>query len=254
MAIVDQRPLVVWTSQRTGGTNLAYALFSRSRWPQVGHEPFNLDRIFGHITKQWLENQDEVLLLESIRKVCQRGVLIKQCVEVVPWEVSRALAEATLESDYRQLFLYRKNAVARLLSVHFSQTNAVWEPGTARKKESDGELSLETPLPVKKLVNMEARAVGRLSEIWQLLCRRGAGPTALAYEDIYESDDPENASRLLQPIVIGLGLASGESEAAALVRMIVRDGHQGTRHMYSKFPGLDRLTEAAQKVPRFVPL
>ncbi len=45
------RPFIIWTLQRTGGTNLTVRLVELSGLESFPHEPFNIERIHGHITK-----------------------------------------------------------------------------------------------------------------------------------------------------------------------------------------------------------
>ena len=74
-------PFIIWTLQRTGGTNLAKQSVSRSDlmcnqhesvsmdYKPLDHEPFNMDRVYGHITRQWMASRDEGVLIEKMQEI-----------------------------------------------------------------------------------------------------------------------------------------------------------------------------------------
>ena len=59
------RPFIIWTLRRTGGTNLATRLMALSQYPKLEHEPFNPDRVHGHVTRNWVEHCDGYALDEE---------------------------------------------------------------------------------------------------------------------------------------------------------------------------------------------
>jgi hypothetical protein len=116
----DSLPFVVWTLQRTGGTNLTARLVELAGLKSAPHEPFNVGRVYGYITQAWQSDQDRVSLRQAVAEVAAKGEVIKHCVETVPWEITEALLEATHAAGYRHLFLYRRHAAERLLSLSTS--------------------------------------------------------------------------------------------------------------------------------------
>ena len=113
-------PLLIWTLQRSGGTNLTRRLEVLAGLAHGEHEPFNVEREFGHITRDWLARPDRATLDTAMHAACTQRRLIKHCVELVPWEVSQALAEQSVDLGYRHLFLYREQPRDRLLSLTFA--------------------------------------------------------------------------------------------------------------------------------------
>lgn len=260
-------PFIIWTLQRTGGTNLTQRLTERSGLPGTEHEPFNLGRVFGHVTEQWARDKNPDQLRRAMEEICKRGVIIKHCVETVPWEITEALARASASAGYRHLFLYRKNALDRLLSLHFAQKTGVWGPNMQQfarltgARESNPHASpdatgmevLAEAVPVQKMVKHEKSCVQTLTRTWHALNALGAKPRAIAYEDIYRTADPEQPVHILLPLLRYLGMSGSDAEDRAWVGDVVGKGDQGTRDKYRDLPGVGELAKHIQAVVPFAP-
>lgn len=249
---IEVRPVVIWTLQRTGGTNLARHLFGRIGGPATQHEPFNRGRIYGHVTERWISERNRAALDAAMAEICSGGALIKHCVETVPWEVSEALAMAASRAGYGHLFLYRNASLDRLLSLHYAKQSGIWGPEYQSGAALDEKI-FSQPLPVEELVSHERRATGMLSMAWRCLVEQGATPMALAYEDIYQAVDPGQARYKLAPVLQALGLSRGDGGDHAFIDQIIGSGDQGTRASYRNFPGIAELKKRLGAVPRFAP-
>lgn len=243
-------PFIIWTLQRTGGTNLTQRLVDRSDLICVQHEPFNAGRMYGHITQQWLASHDQSALVKDVQEIADQRVLIKHCVETVPWEISLALADATIHSGYQHLFLYRKNARDRLLSLHFARETGVWGP--KMNKEADDNTEIQA-IAVDNLIAHEHKSIGLLQRVWQHLISQGVHPLALSYEEIYRVK-PEQAIETLLPILKALGLSQNENNDSAFAMEVIGKGDQGTRDQYQSIPGINELENALQHTPFFNPV
>ncbi len=244
------RPFVIWTLQRTGGTNLTQRLVERSGIPSAPHEPFNVGRVYGEITKHWMESGDEAALIGSMKAIAAKRENIKHCVEMVPWEVTKALIDATVEAGYHHLFLYRANAKDRLLSLHFARSTGIWGPNMKGEEVPDDALSKE--LPVEQLVAHERMCSIRMNRAWRYLHDLGVRPYALSYEQVYRSE-PHSAGEKLCYILKGLGLSRGGKSDRLFVEQVLGRGDQGTRDKYSGIPGVDMLEASLKGVVRFLP-
>jgi|GEM_PF-833138 FkbM family methyltransferase len=249
---IEVKPIIIWTLQRTGGTNLARHLFGRTGRPATQHEPFNRGRIYGPVTEHWISERDRAALDVAMTKICNSGALIKHCVETVPWEISEALAAAASRAGYGHLFLYRNASLDRLLSLHYAKLSGIWGPEFQNNAALDEKI-FSQPLPVEELVSHERRANGMLSMAWRCLVEQGATPMALAYEDIYQAGDGSEARHRLAPVLRALGLANGEADDSAFIEQIIGSGDQGTRESYRSFPGVAELRKRLGAVPRFAP-
>ena len=271
------KPFVIWTLQRTGGTNLARQLFDRSgllesargktqadnpalRWLQGAdnqwklHEPFNYGeqgRLFGRITSDWVAGHDGESLEKATDEICSLHLPMKHCVEMVPLEVSQALADAAVRQGYRHLFLYRREGVNRLLSLHYAKLSGVW--GAQFKKEDLKARIFADPLPASELAAHETHCIGRLQALWDYLAGRGTGAYALAFEEIYGTDDPSAAEDALMPLLGHLGLSRGIEDDRRFVAETVGGGEQGTREEYTAFLGTAELEKALDSVEVFSP-
>jgi hypothetical protein len=205
------------------------------------------------VTEAWKQKKDRALLAEQMRAVCARRNILKHTVELAPQELSEALVECAGEFGYRHLFLYRRTALDRLLSLHFAQQSGVWGPKGAATKKVDEHAVFADALPAQKLADHERVCNQRLQKLWNVLSQRTPAPIALAFEDVY-SVSIEQAARALQPVLDGLGLARGPEEDAALVQLVVTEGRQGTQAQYARFDGMGELELALRKVPGFRPL
>jgi len=253
------RPFVIWTLQRTGGTNLTGQLAQRSGLKPREHEPFNKRRELGDITRRWIENEDQEQLLAAMDEVCAAKRPIKHCVEQVPWEISWALATRSSAAGYGHLFLYRKDPLSRLLSVEYARRTGVWGPRHLEKAEHD-DAAFRKPLDVPRLIEHEKRCNWLLSAAWHVLQGEGANPVALAYEDAYVAlayedayaDDAGAASEALVAVLRALDLSRGRSADRKLVDAVRARGNQGTRERYSRFEGRDELARQLATINTFI--
>jgi hypothetical protein len=247
-------PLLIWTLQRSGGTNLTRRLEGWCGLAAAEHEPFNREREFGALTVQWEAEADLDALHQAMHQACASRGLIKHCVELVPWEISEALAHQSVALGYRHLFLYREQPRDRLLSLTFAKRTGVWAPGKAREELDDVTPVLEDALPVNWLIERETLCAQRLNAAWGLLRELGAQPVALSFESVYKVPQPQAEARL-SLLLAELGLAR-RGDAAATQRFladVLARGDQGTSKLYDDFRGVQRLERALETVERFRP-
>lgn len=245
----NNQPFIIWTLRRTGGTNLAQALFERSPYPGVQHEPFNQDRVFGQITRDWLETHDEQAMRNALSAICERGSLIKHCVENLPPELNRILAEVSTRAGYQHVFLYRRHPLGRLLSLHFAQVFGVWgKEQVAQKAISDTLFA--TPIPVGKLIQHERHCRQQLDNVFALLKQYGSIPSVIVFEDIYTNSVREEASQMLARLLDRLKLSDFDEDAALFDRLL-GNGGQGTRSSYDQFVNYDEFARKVEQLGDF---
>jgi hypothetical protein len=244
-------PIIIWTLRRTGGTNLGTSLFDRSPYTAVQQEPFNDDRLYGGLTVAYRQSGDEAALRSALREILAGKVLIKHCVETVPPQLSLLLAEEAVAAGYRHVFLYRQNALGRLLSLHFALRSGVWGRQMAESRAIDESIFAE-PLPVQDLVVHEIDCRRRLNAVHERLCILGAIPLLVAFEQIYADADQSAVSKRLQVLLDGLGLSGGPESDEAFVAQVA-GGEQGTRDKYARFVNVRELAAAVDALPPFSP-
>jgi hypothetical protein len=245
------KPFVIWTLQRTGGTNLTQRLVERSSHPSIEHEPLNIGRVMGAVTENWLRSKDRAALNQAMTGLCARSVNIKHCVELVPWEVTEALVEASIAAGYHHLLLYRRQPLARLLSLHFAKVSGIWGPGHKNRPAESSDAAVAR-LPIPSLAQHEARCASTLQRVWDTLAAESPSVLALAFEDIYVSPRPQAAWRLAS-LLGALQLSDDPLRDKRFVDEVLNKGQQGTRDSYDRFEGIAELEQQLRRVPRFIP-
>jgi LPS sulfotransferase NodH len=248
------KPFVIWTLQRTGGTNLTQRLIALSGLPSTEHEPFNKRRIHGHVTQRWEDDGDLDAMNEAMATIAAGRRVIKHCVEMVPPEVSLALAKATSEAGYQHLFLYRRQALGRLLSLQFARVSGIWGSKMKDGREMPPEELSQHLLPVAQLVAHEQRSVAALTEVWDELLALGQSPSAIAYEDLYAAASPQAAQAVLAQLLVEMGVTVPAAKLPEVLADVLGRGDQGTRDAYDRFQGIAELADALAAVPGFVPV
>lgn len=260
-------PFIIWTLQRTGGTNLAMQLMNRAPQSKKRHEPFNVTRPYGHITKNWKQTSDRPVMKAAVEDICSQHVLIKHCVETVPRAVTMTLARVAADTGYRHLFLYRRNAADRLLSLYFARKTGIWGPKmkqavNARAAMEDGNSpsvdvtfkeTSDAQLPVARLIAHEKRCASNLSLVWNALTRLDAHPLAVAYEDIYFTEDSNQVLRVVSGLLSHLGLSTSDDEDRQFAANLRSKGDLGLRDQYAGFSGVDALKAELAKIAIFDP-
>lgn len=239
----EAAPFIIWTFRRTGGTNLSSALFDRSPFDKAQHEPFNVERQFGKVTSDWLEKPDPVAMQAAVEEICQRRIVIKHCLEIIPEEINTALAKAAVAQGYRHVFLYRRNALDRLMSLHFASQSGVWGKEHLKNGEINEEIFAQG-IPVQKLIAHESHCRTEMLRIYNLLRNENQQPLMLAFEDLYLNPDKTEAQRQVLNALQVLKLATDSQQDQAFAEKVLTGGEQGTRNHYSRFADYDRFSAA----------
>lgn len=250
MTDLQATPFIIWTLQRTGGTNLAHRLCERSSLSGTQHEPFNRGRAYGFVTTSWSNNHDHIALEAAIEEIIDAKPLIKHCVENVPMALNEELARASCAAGYKHLFLYRQQPLDRLLSLHFAQSTDIWGPEISDKTEFNDEV-FDNHLPVDNLVARELRCSNRLRSMWDLLNQLGGRPVAVSFEQLYASVDAEATRQTIRGLLGYLGLSQGEGPDEQFIDEVLHRGAQGTRSKYHKFSGVEELQRRLEQIEIF---
>jgi len=246
----DPAPFIIWTFRRTGGTHLAQALFDRALFDDLQHEPFNPDRVYGGVSRHWMEHEDESALRDALTQVCGQKWLMKHCVEMAPQELNRVLSEVSTRAGYRHVFLYRRNPLDRLLSLEFAQRSGAWGKDQVPQARMDDAIFSE-PLPVEEMREHEVACREAAREVYTQLRGLGHRPVLLAFEDLFLAGDMKRTRQQLHAVLAALGLSRGEAEDDAFVARVLTNGDQGTRERYTRFADYLRLEEALAVLGEF---
>lgn len=242
-----ERPFIIWTLRRCGGTNLGEALFKASKYNAIQHEPFNGDRLYGEVTKAWIEHKDLDKLYKSIECILEERPLIKHCFEIIPDEINQALLELSCKFGYKHIFLYREYPTDRLLSLNYAQVTGVWGKEQKSQKNIDS-LMFGSPVDVSRLIKHEHDSRRKMKLVYNSMIGKGIEPLSVTFESLY-SCTYEYSRNLVLSLFGCLAMGENKPDDKHLKRML-RGGAQGTKNDYLVFPKADQLIEEAKKIER----
>ncbi len=189
---MQDKPLIILTMRRTGGTALAGFLGSLSDKREITHEPFNLDRKFGHVTRRFNKTGDRQQMIADMREVLEENRSIKHCFDNVPHQITRVLIDSAVDAGYRFLLFTRKDRARRILSLATAQATGAWGSKQANDiypRIQAGELTV-APIDleiVRKQAFHELIGIGRV--VTQLRENHIAHEWLL-FEDLYGGTPP----------------------------------------------------------------
>jgi SAM-dependent methyltransferase len=196
-------PFIIWTMQRTGGTALTDLLMDMSEHKRADHEPFNWSRTksrqFWPVVEAWNKSKNDAKLAQDLDEIFAQKYLIKHCYELFGMPFNTRLIEAAAQTDYRHVFLRRRDEPARLISKFIAEANGTWFKDYASRVFADirsGDRRL-APLPVSDIVaqfehcrNMTKAVCAKLEDL-NVDCHE------LDYEDLYIGERDPRRTRLI---------------------------------------------------------
>lgn len=190
--VAKERPWLILTLRRTGGTSLTTFLSTVSTFPSVEHEPFNTERIFGAITCAFQATADIDRMTADVNAALERRPNIKHCVEVVPLEITRAIIETCYGLGYQFIVLTRRDESRRLSSLLLAQATGAWGPKDAKEiypQIISGEVK-PIPIPLEKVPARVTQDYFSLGRTLSLLRNRRIDPVWLLFEELYFGVEP----------------------------------------------------------------
>ena len=230
--LLMQAPIIIWTFRRTGGTNLAEALFNASQFTALDHEPFNLDRQFGYILERYNRHKNIDQLYIDFEEVLKNKYLIKHCMELFPKVFNAALMEVSIKYGYKHLFLYREQFQSRLLSLNFSIMTDIW--GKGQDVESIDQSIFDTPIDIEEMVIHEKYCQKVMRYIYEALIELEQQPISVSFENLYRSDF--EYSRILVFDIFNFMALDTRSLTEETLKGLLTGGAQGTNENYMRFP------------------
>ncbi|MGO4909634.1 hypothetical protein ACEN2J_15015 [Pseudorhodobacter sp. W20_MBD10_FR17] len=195
-------PYIIWTMRRTGGTTLASLLSTLSEHAGVQHEPFNSDRIFGHIASAFAQTDCVAQLRLDLQACLAQTPLIKHCHELMSPAFNQVLLDVTTALGYRHIILDRHSEADRIISLELAYLTGAWGGEAAQKiypAIEAGEMVLE-PLNMQRAVQHTRLCMARRQELAQIATAADLAPFVVYFEDVY--NDPK-AGRLLIERLLG---------------------------------------------------
>lgn len=222
---MTEHPWLILTLRRTGGTSLTTFLSAASSFPTIEHEPFNVARTLGAITKAFRETDDTEAMTRAIRAALAHRPNIKHCIEIIPLELTRALIDICNDLGYRFIVMTRRDEARRLASLFLAVATGAWGPDAAEKiypQIISGDLTPE-PIDLKKLqhrVSTDFHSVGRTLS---LLRNRNIDYPWLLFEELYFGDTPIEQQARTLATGLGIDIAADDPRLLAFAE---RDGQK----------------------------
>lgn len=252
-------PYIIWTMRRTGGTTLGTLLSTLSEHQGIQHEPFNDDRMFGHISGAFMQSGDTKALREALRNSLKRRPLIKHCYELTSTNFNRAFMRITTELGYRHIILDRRSETDRIVSLELAQITGAWGGADAQKiypAIEKGEVTLP-PLNLERSLRQMRLCHARRCELAWMARVAEVPPFAVFFEDVYSTPDAGGAviARLLA--FLGINPADHANYDALLATALLKSGQNSARILRA-VPEADRViaqleAEHAAQKPVFTP-
>jgi hypothetical protein len=203
---MTEKPWLILTLRRTGGTSLTAFLSDISKFKTVEHEPFNSDRIFGPITTRFRQDGDLDAAEAAIREKLADRPNIKHCVEIIPTDITRILIDVCNGLGYKFIFLTRRDEGRRLASLFLAIATGAWGPKAAEEiypKIMSGEVKPE-PIDLKRVENRMRSDFYSIGRTLSLLRNRQIDYPWYLFEELYFGDTPIEEQAIA--IAAGLGL------------------------------------------------
>ncbi len=204
----------------------------------VQHEPFNVDRVYGKVSRNYQENFDFKQLADDIQGIVALRVNIKHCIELVPVPVTMELVEAAPKEGYRIVLWNRENQFLRVVSLFLAEQTGMWENNgrdrLARKLTAG--LASTQPIPPAAFLKQSRNDATMWNNTIGFLEQTGIPFAYGTYENIYQPNP--NKDHLIS-LLTQLGI-------------VVAPDHPRIRAFVSARP--ERPSEIAESIPNIAKL
>lgn len=235
VSAMTERPYLILTLRRTGGTSFMSFLNAVSAFPSVEHEPFNPDRIWGAVTRDFRKSGDAKAMQAAVTACVAPRPNIKHCIEIMPPALTRALIEACVAQGYAFLLLTRRDEASRLRSLFLALATGVWGPPQAAKiypRIKAGEI-VPKPVQAEEVRRRHAADATALGQTLVLLRNRQIAWDWLVFEELYAPDG--QVAERARAVAAGLGITVAADDPR-LQAFAERDG-QGSSAIEPFVPG-----------------
>lgn len=251
---MHEKPYIIWTLRRTGGTSFGTLLEKLSSHTSIQHEPFNPDRIYGSISKDWEASYNAERLNKSLSAALDSRPNIKHCFDVVSIPLNAALLKATVEGGYHHILLCRFTEIDRLFSLAIANMTGSWGPSEAKrifKEVRNGDRILPA-LRIKESINDMTDC--HLRTIWleNALLLSSAPHTKLYFEELF--DNPSLGTSKIKTLLAELGHSADRIELLSTeIDRILKSAGQETREMAKFVPNYESWLAALEGTKTLLP-
>lgn len=237
-AALSQRPHLILTLRRTGGTALMTFLDTVSAFPPLQHEPFNPDRVWGDLTRAFVATGDGAALAAGLAARLEGRPNIKHCFEIVDLRITLALVEACAARGYAIFLLTRRDEAGRLRSLFLAHATGAWGAEAAAgvyPRIRAGKAALE-PLDLRAVRQRHATDASALGVVLRLLRHRAIAHDWLVFEEIYAPGDPSGGDRAGRARALAARIGAQLPPDDPRLRRFAEDPGQGSAAMVPFLP------------------
>ncbi len=247
---MPERPWLILTLRRTGGTSLTAFLAGISPFPTVQHEPFNIDRVFGQVTRAFRDHRDAQALRAGIAAALgddpARLPNIKHCLDVVPPALTAELIRACAARGYAVLLYTRGDEAGRLRSLFLALSTGAWGGAEAQRIYPEIRAGRIQPRPIDpdQVRRRLTEDRDRLARVIRQLEQDGIAHSRRRFEDIYGPgrSAPDEARRLAAE------LGSDVAPDAPALRWFDASQKQGSESIAEHVPGYPQAVALLDKL------
>ncbi|WP_149866283.1 hypothetical protein [Tropicimonas marinistellae] len=191
-------PVLIWTFRRSGGTALAQFVGSLSD-TTIMHEPFNADRSFGWVVKNFRETKDGGTLSRNVGKALAARPNIKHCFDMLPRPLHRALVSEATTLGYKHVVLDRRDDTQRALSLELARQTGAWGPRQAKEiyPEIEAGRIVLKPLSTPDAIGHIRKGLNRRKWLARKFRENNLVPHILQFEQIY-GDPAAGRARVIE--------------------------------------------------------
>lgn len=247
-------PFLIWTMHRSGGTSLIRLLMDMSEHKSAEPEPFNWGRSrtrqFAYVTMAWRENHDKAAFAAAVADIFAQRYVIKHCYQMFSPQFNRNLMEAAAKTEYRHVFLKRRDELARVVSQFVAEATGGWHPEMALRiyeNVRSGKRKLP-PIPVDEAVARILSSRKRSDEILRFVEEFRVPHHFVYHEDIYHGERETRLVRLYE-VLDFLGFTDEDIEKhRALIEEKIFNRGQNTPSVARYVPNLAAVVAAVRAV------
>jgi hypothetical protein len=251
-----EKPIIIWTLRRTGGTSLANLLFTSSKFKAIQHEPFNEERVWGDVstdvTNQLSKPRNKIIeydldhLRERIAIYCNLKRNIKHSMDNTPFLVTKYLLEASQEVGYKHIVLFRKNQFRRILSLIIAQ-RTTWKlgysPNEAVYKVINGEIEIGA-IPFEEIAQVFDSSIKVVGRLYEEFHQNDIDYYRVYFEELYSNQfDEKGRIKNMMKILDYLNI---EAYDTSLLERSMFKSSENTHSVYNHIPDYAQLEALAE--------
>lgn len=218
--------------RRTGGTTFASLLGRISSHTPIQHEPFNHNRLYGEVVKDWTKGFDIDRMRSQISVILQNRPVIKHCYEIAPLPLNILLLQESLRLGYHTIMLHREAEVDRQFSLEIAKLTGAWGADLARCIFEEIRTGAR-PKPVLPIFSSVAHILDcHVRRVWleNMLKSLSVSYSEVLFEDLFS--EKAHGVRTVNAVLAQLGHADSRiAELVDDVEMSVTSNGQDTQRI-----------------------